>query len=143
MLALRDGRALLQQHLAATSLRLPALDSLQWREAEGRRKMVRTQAWKYVHDPMGDGDALYDLVNDPHEFLNVVDEEKIARSWPICGCAWPIGVSAPRTRRRCPCPSRDITNCPETLLNVLEQCFHLHCQHRYLHPKVDFHLHLH
>jgi len=48
--------------------------SLQWREAEGRRKMVRTREWKYVHDPMGDKDELYDLVNDPWELVNVVDE---------------------------------------------------------------------
>jgi arylsulfatase A-like enzyme len=45
--------------------------SLRWREAEGRRKMVRTQKWKYVHDPMGDLDELYDLVNDPWELTNV------------------------------------------------------------------------
>jgi choline-sulfatase len=49
------------------------IQSLQWREAEGRRKMVRTQEWKYVHDPMGDQDELYDLVNDPWELKNVVD----------------------------------------------------------------------
>ena len=48
--------------------------SLQWREAEGRRKMVRTREWKYVHDPMGDRDELYDLVADPWELCNVVDE---------------------------------------------------------------------
>jgi len=51
------------------------MQSLQWREAEGRRKMVRTREWKYVHDPMGDRDELYDLVNDPWELENVVDEE--------------------------------------------------------------------
>jgi len=50
------------------------IQSLQWREAEGRRKMVRTREWKYVHDPMGDLDELYDLVNDPWELENVVDE---------------------------------------------------------------------
>ena len=49
------------------------LRSLQWREAEGRRKMARTQSWKYVHDPMGDRDELYDLENDPWELENVVD----------------------------------------------------------------------
>jgi len=49
--------------------------SLRWREAEGRRKMVRTQSWKYVHDPMGDRDELYDLVNDPWELYNVIDVE--------------------------------------------------------------------
>ena len=37
--------------------------------------MVRTQEWKYVHDPMGDGDELYDLVNDPWELENVVAAE--------------------------------------------------------------------
>ena len=47
--------------------------SLQWREAEGRRKMVRTREWKYVHDPMGDKDELYDLANDPWELTNVID----------------------------------------------------------------------
>ena len=47
--------------------------SLQWREAEGRRKMVRTAEWKYVHDPMGDRDELYDLVSDPWELYNVID----------------------------------------------------------------------
>ncbi len=45
--------------------------SLQWREAEGRRKMVRTRDWKYVHDPAGDIDELYDLASDPLEQTNV------------------------------------------------------------------------
>ncbi|MGA1200009.1 MAG: sulfatase [Candidatus Latescibacterota bacterium] len=48
--------------------------SLRWREAEGRRKMVRTKTWKYVHDPMGDKDELYDLANDPWELYNVIDD---------------------------------------------------------------------
>jgi arylsulfatase A-like enzyme len=52
--------------------------SLQWREAEGRRKMARTRKWKYVHDPtghaMGDRDELYDLIHDPWELDNVVDD---------------------------------------------------------------------
>lgn len=47
------------------------IDSLRWREAEGRRKMVRTREWKYVHDPMGDLDELYDMVHDPWELQNV------------------------------------------------------------------------
>jgi arylsulfatase A-like enzyme len=51
-----------------------AMMSLQWREAEGRRKMVRTPDWKYVHDPMGDKDELYDLVRDPWELTNMVNE---------------------------------------------------------------------
>jgi arylsulfatase A-like enzyme len=49
------------------------IQSLHAREAEGRRKMVRTRDWKYVHDSMGDKDELYDLVNDPWELYNVVD----------------------------------------------------------------------
>jgi len=47
------------------------MNSLQWREAEGRRKMARTRDWKYVHDPMGDLDELYDLQNDPWELTNI------------------------------------------------------------------------
>lgn len=51
-------------------------DSLQWREAEGRRKMVRTAEWKYVHDSMmgSSEDELYDLLNDPWEHHNVVND---------------------------------------------------------------------
>ena len=52
------------------------IDTLQWREAAGRCKMVRTPEWKYVHDSMGDRDELYDLLNDPHESENVVEEEQ-------------------------------------------------------------------
>jgi arylsulfatase A-like enzyme len=54
--------------------------SLRWREAEGRRKMVRTRAWKYVHDPAectssrGDMDELYDLRADPWEQHNRIDD---------------------------------------------------------------------
>lgn len=47
------------------------IESLRWREAEGRRKMVRTRTWKYVHDPLGDADELYDLIHDPWELTNV------------------------------------------------------------------------
>ena len=55
------------------------MQSLRWREAEGRRKMVRTREWKYVHDPMGDAngcsnDELYDLINDSWELTNVVND---------------------------------------------------------------------
>ena len=50
------------------------LASLQWREAEGGRKMVRTRHWKYVHDPMGDSDELYDLAYDPWELRNLADD---------------------------------------------------------------------
>lgn len=61
------------------------IESLWAREAEGRRKMVRTRDWKYVHDSMATGatltsgsdggpgevDELYDLRNDPWELHNV------------------------------------------------------------------------
>jgi arylsulfatase A-like enzyme len=55
------------------------IQSLLWREAEGHRKMVRTQDFKYVHDPNGDSDELYDLVNDPWELTNVVGNPKYGR----------------------------------------------------------------
>ena len=54
------------------------IQSLFWREAEGRRKMVRTTDWKYVHDPMGDRDELYDLVSDPWELTNVAGDSSHA-----------------------------------------------------------------
>jgi len=47
------------------------MQTLRWREAEGRRKMVRTVRYKYVYDPMDPVDELYDLDKDPHEFHNV------------------------------------------------------------------------
>jgi len=50
------------------------IESLRWREAEGRRKMVRTRDWKYVHDPDRDQHELYDLNRDPWELTNVVDD---------------------------------------------------------------------
>ena len=51
--------------------RATLIATLQWREAEGRRKMCRTKDWKYVHDAMGtDLDELYDLRNDPWELVN-------------------------------------------------------------------------
>ena len=62
------------QHMAPPYGRGALIQSLRWREAEGRRKMARTRAWKYVHDPMGDLDELYDLKNDPWELENVAGE---------------------------------------------------------------------
>ncbi len=50
------------------------LQTLRWREAEGRCKMIRTKEWKYVHDPMGDIDELYDMVHDPWEQRNLMDD---------------------------------------------------------------------
>lgn len=52
--------------------------TLQWREAEGRRKMVRTQKWKYTYDPMDPTDELYDLERDPNERENLASRPKYA-----------------------------------------------------------------
>ena len=70
--------------IPATNGFATVLDSLWMREAEGRRKMVRTGNWKYVTDPdegpidmtpgsstARKGDELYDLNNDPWELTNV------------------------------------------------------------------------
>lgn len=54
------------------------IDTLRWREAEGRRKMVRTSDWKYIHDPMGDLDELYDMVNDPWELTNIASSPEFS-----------------------------------------------------------------
>jgi arylsulfatase A-like enzyme len=68
------------------------IETLWAREAEGRRKMVRTRDWKYVTDPMargatltsgsdggpGDVDELYDLAKDPWELKNVAHLEENA-----------------------------------------------------------------
>ena len=50
------------------------IESLQWREAEGRRKMVRTSEWKYVHDPDWGQHELDDLEEDPWELRNIVHD---------------------------------------------------------------------
>ena len=60
------------------------IDTLWAREAQGRRKMVRTRGWKYVTDPIANGagtgdtadpeDELYDLVSDPWELYNVAGD---------------------------------------------------------------------
>ena len=57
-----EGRELLMQTL--------------WiREAEGRRRMVRTKDWKFVTDPgSNDLDELYDLNADPWELTNVAND---------------------------------------------------------------------
>ncbi len=55
----------------STTGRAAIAESLVWRETEGLRKMVRTDRWKWVHDPLGDHDELYDLATDPHELTNL------------------------------------------------------------------------
>jgi len=52
------------------------LETLWAREAEGRRKMVRTDKWKYITDNSGDIDELYDLTNDPWELRNLANKSK-------------------------------------------------------------------
>lgn len=52
--------------------------SLEWREAEGRRRMVRTRDWKYVTDSMGDLDELYDLKADALEHTNLALDPRYA-----------------------------------------------------------------
>ena len=57
------------------------METLWIREAEGRRRMVRTKEWKYVTDPDDDrgtgpngSDELYDLISDPWELNNVAGD---------------------------------------------------------------------
>ncbi|MFP4384570.1 MAG: sulfatase [Spirochaetia bacterium] len=50
--------------------------TLQWREAEGRRKMIRTGKWKYTCDPMDPADELYDMRNDPLERCNLAGKSE-------------------------------------------------------------------
>jgi arylsulfatase A-like enzyme len=50
---------------------MPPIPLLRWREAEGRPKMVRMGAFKYVYDPMDEVDELYDLDADPWELTNL------------------------------------------------------------------------
>jgi arylsulfatase A-like enzyme len=50
--------------------------TLRWREAEGRRKMIRTGKWKYTRDPMDPVDELYDLENDPLERCNLAGKNE-------------------------------------------------------------------
>jgi choline-sulfatase len=75
------------------------IQSLQWREAEGRRKMVRTRDWKYVHDPMGDRDELYDLKRDPWELQNVSDvkaNKDVLAEMRLCLADWSISTEDAR-----------------------------------------------
>jgi arylsulfatase A-like enzyme len=76
------------------------MNSLRWREAEGRRKMVRTRDWKYVHDPMGDMDELYSLKEDPWELTNVIGDPKNSRTLAAMQLRladWSIGTEDARS----------------------------------------------
>jgi arylsulfatase A-like enzyme len=48
------------------------------RNAEGRPKMIRTDRWKYVYDPMDPVDELYDMDNDPWELTNLASRPEHA-----------------------------------------------------------------
>jgi len=63
-------------HAARTRIHTLLLE----REAEGRPKMVRTENWKYVHDPLDpDGlEELYALETDPHELVNLASSTDLA-----------------------------------------------------------------
>jgi N-acetylglucosamine-6-sulfatase len=56
-------------------------------------RMIRTERWKYVHSH-GDLHQLYDLENDPHENMNLIDDpayaviaaeldERVCRDWVL------------------------------------------------------------
>ena len=57
--------------------RVALLESGQRREAEGLRKMAFDGRYKYVHDPMGDIDELYDLEEDPWEMTNLAGHAEL------------------------------------------------------------------
>jgi arylsulfatase A-like enzyme len=50
------------------------LKTLQWREAERRRKMIRSKQWKLVYDPWDGTQELYNLEQDPSEVHNLAHE---------------------------------------------------------------------
>lgn len=54
------------------------LSTGQQREMAGKRAMVRSPEWKFVHDSMGDLDELYSLVDDPFEHHNLAGKTKYA-----------------------------------------------------------------
>jgi len=74
------------------------IQSLRWREAEGRRKMIRVGEWKYVHDPMGDMDELYHMTRDPWELHNLAADPahtEVVASMKSELLAWSIQAEDP------------------------------------------------
>ena len=60
--------------------------------------MIRTRELKFVHDPMGDRDELYDLAADPWELCNVAGQESYRsaqREMERRMLAWSIGTEDP------------------------------------------------
>jgi len=43
---------------------------------EGEDRCIRSKEWSYVHRPEGEPDELYNLVEDPKERVNLIDEKK-------------------------------------------------------------------
>lgn len=43
---------------------------------EGEDRCVRTKEWSYIHRPEGQPDELYNLIEDPREKMNLIDERK-------------------------------------------------------------------
>jgi arylsulfatase A-like enzyme len=43
---------------------------------EGEDRCVRDKAWSYIHRPDGQPDELYNLIEDPRESRNLIDEKK-------------------------------------------------------------------
>lgn len=75
--------------------------TLRWREAEGRRKLVRTRRWAYATDPTADPperDELYDLAADPGQLRNLAADP--AHADVVAGLrarllAWSLATEAP------------------------------------------------
>jgi arylsulfatase A-like enzyme len=73
--------------------------TLRAREAEGRRKMVRGRRWKYVTDPTGDLDELYDLERDPWEHRNLAADpghRDLVHEHRAHLLAWAVATEDPR-----------------------------------------------
>jgi choline-sulfatase len=66
-----DGKSL----LPAIADNAPTRDALfsEYYSAGTPERMIRTNRWKYVHSH-GDRHQLYDLENDPHENVNLIDD---------------------------------------------------------------------